>query len=214
MKGLRNVGCVGSPRLTDVHLSYGSLVGLKPRSNIAAMNHQRIPAIIISPYQHVAGILDRTTVSHVISILGESDRLAWPTVGTLKVLRLKFDDIIYSSQRFIAPNRDQIADLIEFARDWNGVGSILIHCRAGRSRSPAAAVIAAASLGRPDTQALVLRVGAAKAYFRPNETMLKLADTLLTPSPNLVDLTRSVSVPTRTDPWGPVTIPLPPLVTP
>lgn len=178
------------------------------------MKFQQFPAIIVSPYQHVPGILDRTAVNHVLSILGESDKLEWPTVGARKVLRLKFDDIIYSSQRFIAPSHDQIADLIEFARDWNGIGSLLVHCRAGSSRSPAAAIIAAASLGRPDSQALVLRVRTAKAYFRPNETMLRLADGLLTPSPNLVDLARSVSVPTRTDPWRPVTIPLPPLVTP
>jgi predicted protein tyrosine phosphatase len=126
---------------------------------------------------------------------------------------LKFDDIIYTSQRFIAPSRDQIAELIDFARDWNGTDTWLIHCRAGSSRSPAAAMIAAAALGRPDTQALVLRVRTAKAYFRPNETMLRLADGLLTPCLNLVDLARSIPVPTETDPWGPISIPLPPLVT-
>lgn len=178
------------------------------------MNQQKIPAIIVSPYQHVATIVERITLTHVISILGESDQLEWPPVGACKVLRLKFDDIVYSSQRFIAPNRDQIADLIEFARDWNGIGTLLVHCRAGSSRSPAAAMIAAAALGRPDTRALVFRVRTAKAYFRPNETMLKLADALLTPCPNLVGLARSIPVPTQTDPWGPVMIPLPPFVTP
>ena len=164
--------------------------------------------IVVSPYQHLAGVLDEAKATHVISILGLTDKLSWPNVGIRKVLRLQFDDIIYSSGKFIAPSREQIEELIEFARDWNGTGTLIVHCRAGSSRSPAAAIIAAAALGRPDSAALVMRIRTARAYFRPNETMLKLADTLLDPRLGLVDLARSVPVPTRTDPWGPVSIPL------
>ena len=50
----------------------------------------------------------------------------------------------------------------------------------------------------------------AKAYFHPNETMLKLADDLLRTVPALADLARSVPTPTRTAPWGPIMIPLSP----
>lgn len=177
------------------------------------MRQQRHPAIIISPYQHLPTALDEADASHVVSILGRSDKLEWPTVGGRKVLRLEFDDINYSSGNFIAPSRDQIADLIEFAKDWSGSSALLVHCRAGSSRSPAAAIIAAAALGGPDTEALVMRVRTAKAYFRPNETMLKLADGLLGIEPALADLARSVPVPTRTDEWGPITIPLRPFPT-
>ena len=172
------------------------------------MKRNNVPSIVVTPYQHIPDVLIRTDVSHAISILGRSDQLAWPSVGTLKVLTLEFDDIIYSSGSFIAPNREQIANLIAFARDWNGTGTLLVHCRAGSSRSPAAAIIAAAALGRPDSAALVMRIRTARAYFRPNETMLKLADGLLSTSPGLVNLARTIPVPTRTDPWGPVTIPL------
>lgn len=73
-------------------------------------------------------------------------------------------------------------------------------CRAGSSRSPAATMIAAAALGRPDSAELVMRIRTAKAYFRPNEAMLKLADNLLGAAPGLVDLARCAPVPTRTDP--------------
>jgi predicted protein tyrosine phosphatase len=59
---------------------------------------------------------------------------------------LAFEDTNESSESFVAPIREQIADLIEFARRWNGAGTLLIHCRAGSSRSPAAAMIAAAAL--------------------------------------------------------------------
>jgi predicted protein tyrosine phosphatase len=169
------------------------------------MNQKREPEIIICSFYHLSEVIEQADA--VISILGKSDKLLFPDVGSRMVLRLAFDDT-NSSENFVAPNREQIVDLIEFARRWNGASTLLVHCRAGSSRSPAAAMIAAAALGGLDSAELALRIRTGKAYFRPNETMLKLADDLLGPSPALVHLARSVPVPTRTDPWGPVRIPL------
>ena len=67
-------------------------------------------------------------------------------------------------------------------------------------------MIAAAALGRPNSTELALRIRTGKAYFRPNETMLRLADSLLGASSGLVELSRSVPVPTQTDKWGPARI--------
>lgn len=55
-----------------------------------------------------------------------------------------------------------------------------------------------------------MRIRTAKAYFRPNETMLRFADDLFGSGSALAGLARSVPVPTRTDEWGPATIPLAP----
>ncbi len=184
------------------------LANVMVHSNITRMKKRQEPAILISPYQHLPMVLKETGISHVVSILGRSDKLEWPSVGTRKVLRLEFDDIIYSSGTFIAPSREQIAELIEFARDWNGDGTLAVHCRAGSSRSPAAGMIAAAALGRPDTESLVMRIATARAYYHPNETMLKLADDLLGNGSTLANLARSVPMPTHTDEWGPARIPL------
>jgi predicted protein tyrosine phosphatase len=175
-------------------------------SNIAPMDQQRDPAIIISAIYHLPEVIDQADA--VISILGQSDKLQFPDVGGRPVMRLAFDDRIVPSKTLIPPNRQHIADLIEFARRWNGVGTLLIHCRAGSSRSPAAAMIAAAALGRPNSTDLVVRVRTAKAYFRPNEIMLRFADDLLGITPGLLDLSRSVPGPTRIDKWAPVGIPL------
>lgn len=180
---------------------------------VSRMKRDNKGAIIIAPYHHVGDVLLGGDITHVVSILGLTDKLAWPSVGSRETLRLQFDDIIYSSGTFIAPSREQIAELIEFARSWNGKGSLLLHCRASSSRGPAAGMIAAAALGRPDTESLVMRIRTAKAYHRPNETMLKWADDLLGNGSALANLARSVPMPTRTDEWEPVTIPLPPLST-
>lgn len=170
------------------------------------MEQRREPAIIISAIYHLLEVFDQADA--VISILGQADKLPFPDVGGRPVLRLALDDTTVPSKTMIPPNRQHIADLIEFARSWNGVGTLLVHCRAGSSRSPAAAMIAAAALGRPNGSDLVLRVRTARAYFKPNETMLKFADDLLGASLGLVDLSRSVPVPTRVDKWAPARIPL------
>jgi predicted protein tyrosine phosphatase len=170
------------------------------------MDQKREPAIVVCSFYHLYEVIQQADA--VISVLGKSDKLLFPHVGSRVVLRLALDDLSCSSENLFAPNRKRIADLIEFARRWNGAGTLLVHCRAGSSRSPAAAMIAAAALGRPNSAELALRIRAGKAYFRPNEAMLKLADNLLGPAPGLVNLARSVPVPTQMDPWGPVRIPL------
>lgn len=164
-------------------------------------------SIEISPYQHLGEVLKGPCISHVVSILGPSDRLAWPEVGTRKVLRLEFDDTYLSSGDWIGPASQHIKELINFSRDWAGNSTLLIHCRAGSSRSPAAALVSIASIGRSD---LITRVLNEKSYFRPNRRMLELADTLIRPCPRLLDAAREHPQPTRRDDWGPVSIPLDP----
>jgi len=170
------------------------------------MSDKREPGIIICSLYHLSEVIDHADA--VISVLGASDKLLFPDVSSRPVLRLTFDDIDHTSENFVAPVREQIADLIAFARHWNGAGTLLVHCRAGSSRSPAAAMIAAAALGRPDSASLVTRIRMARTYFRPNETMLRLADSLIAPSPGLVSTSRSVPISTHTDVWGPTRIPL------
>jgi predicted protein tyrosine phosphatase len=172
------------------------------------MQQRDLPAIVVSPYMHVAQALNESSISHVVSILGPSDIIDWPNVGARRVLRLQFDDVSYSSGKLIAPTSEQIAELVEFARNWNGSTSILVHCRAGSSRSPAAAMIIAAALEQSDLAALVRRIGHAKAYFRPNTKMLSIADSILALTPSLVELVSSMPSLDRIDNWGAIRIPL------
>jgi hypothetical protein len=75
------------------------------------MSQTREPAIIICSFYHLWEVIVQADA--VISVLGESDRLLFPDVGSRKVLRLAFDDTNESSQSFVVPNPEQIADLIE-----------------------------------------------------------------------------------------------------
>ena len=159
--------------------------------------------LIIAPYDDVSRELQKTDVSHVLSILGRGDQLPWPDVGERQVCRLEFDDTQYSSGQLVAPDRQQIEELIAFAMAWGGAGGLLVHCRAGTSRSPAAAMIAMAAIGRADRIEAVIT---AKAYFRPHAGCLRLADAIMSPSPGLLAIAFGKPGPVREDGIGSVSI--------
>jgi predicted protein tyrosine phosphatase len=106
------------------------------------------------------------------------------------------------------PLAEHIAELVAFGQRWAGLGSIVVHCRAGTSRSPAAAMILAAVLPGPKSDDLVRRVATAKTYYRPHRGMLALADRILKRRTPLIELLRSISTPAVMDTWGPASIPL------
>ena len=161
------------------------------------------PGISICSYYHLHEVIQQA--HSVISILGSSDRLTFPDVGDRPVLRLAFDDVTQARKGLIEPTEHHIDELIQFTRSWNCSGTLLIHCRAGSGRSPAAGMIAAFALGQPDCAAQ-LRAG--RSYFTPNQTMLRLADARLGLEPKLVELTRSIPASGRKDRWAPIWIPL------
>jgi predicted protein tyrosine phosphatase len=159
--------------------------------------------IIICPYGDVLQELQAPDLSHVVSILGPSDELPWPDVGERQVCRLEFDDTQYSSGQLVAPSRQQIEKLIAFSKFWGGKQGFLVHCRAGTSRSPAAAMIALEAIGRAD---LIEAVITAKAYFRPHTGCLRLADAIMSPSPGLLAMALGKPGPVGEDEVGPVSI--------
>lgn len=162
---------------------------MKARADFSPEDAPRSNAtILIAPYDQVPDVLAHRDVTHVVSILGAMDRRSWPSVGNRSVVRLAFDDASYSSGELVAPNPKHIAHLIKFARHWDCAGIILLHCRAGTSRSPAAAMIVAAAVGSMDVAQQILD---GKAYFRPHHGMLRLADAELKTTPRLADLARS-----------------------
>lgn len=162
---------------------------------------QRGPGIAISSYYHLHEVIEQADA--VVSILGSSDKLMFPDVGQRPVLRLEFDDVTQARKGFTAPADHHIDELIAFSRAWAGAGTLLIHCRAGSGRSPAAGMIVAAAIGIPKLSA---RIRVAKSYFTPNQTMLEMADARLGLVPGLAGLGPSGPQAKRREEWGPVRI--------
>jgi predicted protein tyrosine phosphatase len=134
----------------------------------------------------------------LISILGPTDQLAWPELcSPARRLRIECDDIQYPSSGFIAPTADHVEALIEFLRQWNGRGDLMIHCKAGSSRSPAAALIALALLNQKREQDCALLLRREGPQARPSEVFLRHADKILETSNALEMAGRTMPIPDR-----------------
>jgi predicted protein tyrosine phosphatase len=171
------------------------------------MNGRLPPSIVVCSLHHLSDAVRRYEPQRVVSILSDAERTSFsgPAFGNRIVLELRFDDLAYGTDRFVVPAERHIESLIEFAFRWGGSGNLLVHCRAGTSRSVAGAAIAAAAIGRKD---LAERVLSAKSYFKANQRMLEIADRLLVPSPGLKGLAQSIPLADKLDEWGPIGIPL------
>jgi predicted protein tyrosine phosphatase len=116
----------------------------------------------------------------LVSLLPAEDQPPTPReIAPRDHLRLLIDDIDEPQAGAIAPARSHIETLIGFFRSSPPHSSILIHCLAGVSRSPAAALIAMA-LDAPGHERYVARLlRAAGPFVSPNRLMIRLADEIL-----------------------------------
>ena len=158
--------------------------------------------LIISPLANVEHVLKTRNIDFLISILSPRDRSHWPIVPNCTTLRLDFDDVGYSSDFGRAANPDDITRLIKFSSDWNGRGNMLIHCRAGTSRSPAAGLIALSSIVGIDFEDAANAFLDLKSYFRPNSRMLQVADQI-SGSRIYSNISKKFNFPSRDDELGP-----------
>lgn len=135
-------------------------------------------SIVVCPLSRVADMVAQYKPARVISMLDPDS--AFPELGphyAERHLRLRFHDIQFPAPNLVMPSPEHIRELIRFVTAWNGSDSILIHCRAGISRSTAAAYIAAC-FAHPDTHEhdLATALRRASPLARPNETIIELAD--------------------------------------
>ncbi len=125
-------------------------------------------------------------ISHIISITDPETKVPEIFYKQRTVLNLIFHDVETSenlSPHFIAPNKEHISKIINFSRQYlkaNQKKDILFHCKAGLSRSPAAAFIFLSIIyGRNKESKAVEHLLSIRPHAIPNRTMLKLADRIL-----------------------------------
>lgn len=147
-------------------------------------------SITIAPLASVEAVQRRLKISHAISILGPKDGVNFPSIRAPHVLQLSFDDVGYTSAFGTAATNKDITELVQFSRLWAGQGNLLVHCKAGTSRSPAAAMIALASIDAPDLDKRLSHLLALQNYYRPNTTMLRIAESIFDRKVALVSTAR------------------------
>ena len=95
-------------------------------------------------------------------------------------LRLSFHDLHEPEPGATLPAAEDIGGLLQFLESWSPGELLLIHCRAGISRSPATAFIAACSRWPSIPELEIAReLRRAAPLARPNGRMIGLADELM-----------------------------------
>ncbi len=134
----------------------------------------------------LAALDDAIAVSnadYLITLINEQmmSELETPSrISPQRHLRLVMNDIEEPREGMILPCETHVERLIEFAREWNGRGPLLINCRAGRSRSTAAAFIIQCALNPHQAEIeIAAALRAASQTAQPNRLLIRLADTAL-----------------------------------
>ncbi|MGH6671392.1 MAG: tyrosine phosphatase family protein [Xanthobacteraceae bacterium] len=122
-----------------------------------------------------------TGARHVVSLLGDQDRIARPSgIAPENHLWLRLHDISSPLDGYIMPGDAHVADLLKFVRAWDRRAPLVVHCYMGISRSTASAFASVCALSphrAEDRIASALRRASPTAT--PNIRIVSLADRLL-----------------------------------
>ena len=137
--------------------------------------------ILVCPLSEVMNIIATRTPERIVSLL--DPELVFPDAGPAYVGRhlcLRFHDVHLSGNGQVAPTARHIDELLAFLSGWGQSAPILIHCRAGISRSTATAFITACLHNpRADELEIAAALRRASSLARPNGKLIELADAAL-----------------------------------
>lgn len=125
-------------------------------------------------------------VTHVLSILdpGWADPDVFARYGAHERTTLRFHDAIEPEPHLLLPQREDVAAILRFGRDFEqagtGEGHLLIHCHMGVSRSTAAmTMLLAQAHPDQDEREIADHIRSIRPIAWPNLRMVSFADDLL-----------------------------------
>lgn len=133
--------------------------------------------LIVCPGSAVETLLAREPVDHVLTLVSPDAQVRSRAVPTTV---LRFNDIIEPRPGLIPPSAEMVHAIIALGRELPAEATLLVHCFAGVSRSPAAAyVLACAASAAGAEVAIAQRLRVASPRVTPNALMVSLADHIL-----------------------------------
>jgi predicted protein tyrosine phosphatase len=133
--------------------------------------------LIVCPGSAVEALLEREPVDHVLTLVSPDAEVAPRRIATTV---LRFNDIAETRPGLVAPSAEMIRAIIDLGRELPAAATLLVHCYAGVSRSPAAAYILACATGSAgEERAIATRLREASPKATPNPLMVSLADEIL-----------------------------------
>lgn len=125
--------------------------------------------------------VELTGARHVITVMGRIDRVTRPSsILPDNHLMVSVDDINMPADGMVPPSAEHVETLIAFARRWDRVAPLVVHCYAGISRSTATAFAAACALNPQRSEISIARlIRNASPSAWPNKLIVSHADALL-----------------------------------
>lgn len=150
--------------------------------------------IVVCPRSRLGETLSAFRPGRVVSMRSpEAEPADLGAFGGQPVLTLVFNDVAEDRPDLVSPTRADVERLIGFVRAWDRASPLLIHCFAGISRSPAAALIAAAALEPDrDERELALTLRRLSPAATPNPYLVRLADEVLAKEGRMVRAVASI----------------------
>src|SRR4051812_25919404 len=137
--------------------------------------------ILVCPLSQVTALVAARKPERIISML--DPEFAFPDAGPRyaeRHLKLRFHDRHSAAEGHVIPSSVHVAELLAFAADWRQDAPLLIHCRAGMGRSPAAAfIVACARNPGASEHEIAVALRQVSPSVRPNERLVALADDAL-----------------------------------
>lgn len=133
--------------------------------------------------------------THLISLLDPREDApvpGWIDFGC--ILRIDCHDIHTAVERYVAPTLEHAQSIIGFARNLPDDASLIVHCHAGVSRSPAAVILCLAATAPSFGKAAadVRRFFEAQSFIRPNPLLVRHGDEVLGLEGRLVRLVQDL----------------------
>ena len=137
--------------------------------------------IHVTPQSQLDAVIRRSRASHLVSLLTNAAGFERPTgIASENFLLLTMNDIAEPRPGLVAPSREQVTSLIDFALGWDRRAPLVINCYAGVSRSTAAAYVAAcALLPDRDEDELAKELRRLSPSATPNRLIIAHGDDLL-----------------------------------
>jgi predicted protein tyrosine phosphatase len=133
--------------------------------------------LIVCPGSAVETLLAREPVDHLLTLVSPDAEVGARAVPATV---LRFNDITEPRAGLVAPHAEMVHAIIALGRELPPDATLLVHCYAGVSRSPAAAyVLACAASVAGDERAIAQRLREASPKATPNALMVCLADEIL-----------------------------------
>jgi predicted protein tyrosine phosphatase len=142
-------------------------------------------------YRAVADRMRGAHFTALISILGSADEEEWPSVE-VPHLCLLIDDIAVPMKGYSLASNTQISKLLSFGAVHE---NLLVHCRAGSSRSAAAALLLEVQRDRllaDQIEPFVRKFQTRYPFARPNQRIVECGDRSLRLKGRLIAAVKSV----------------------